>query len=74
LLIIKDGKLVFENYYNGWEQDSLHQLQSATKSIISTLLGCAIQQQYIKSENDLIATYYSQYQINDHQKKTNKNK
>lgn len=69
LLIIKDGKVVFENYYNGWKQDSLHQLQSATKSIISTLLGCAIQQNFIKSENDLIATYYTQYQFDDYQKK-----
>lgn len=69
LLIVKNGKVVFENYYNDWKQDSLHQLQSATKSIISTLLGCAIQQKLIKSENDLISTYYSQYQIDNNQKK-----
>lgn len=64
LLIIKDGALLFENYYNGWTRDSLHQLQSATKSIISTLLGAAIRQRFIKSENDLISTYFSQYALN----------
>lgn len=69
LLIVKDGKIVFENYYNGWTKDSLHQLQSATKSIISTLLGCAIQQNFIKSENDFIATYFSQYQFDDNRKR-----
>ncbi len=65
LLIIKNGKVVFENYYNGWTKDSLHQLQSATKSVISTLVGCAIQQQFIKSENDPIKNYFSQYKFDD---------
>lgn len=69
LLIIKDGKILFENYYNGWTKDSLHQLQSATKSIISTLFGCALQQNFIKSENDFIANYFPQYQFDDNRKK-----
>lgn len=65
LLIIKEGKLLFENYYNGWKPDSLHQLQSATKSVISTLLGCAIQQQMIHSEHDPILDYFPEYPFND---------
>lgn len=69
LLIIKDGKVLFENYYNGWTKDSLHQLQSATKSVISSLLGCAIQQNFIQSENEFITKYFPQYQIDDNCKK-----
>lgn len=68
LLVIKDGKVLFENYYNGWTPDSLHQLQSATKSIISTLLGCAIQQQFIKSEDENIFNYYSNNDPDDKRK------
>ncbi len=59
LIIIKDGKVVFENYYNGWKRDSIHQLQSATKSVISTLLGCAIQQKFIENTSVPISTYFS---------------
>lgn len=59
LLIVKEGKLVFEGYYNGWKKDSVHQLQSATKSVISTLLGCAIQQGFITDENEPLSKYFS---------------
>ncbi len=69
LLIIHDGRLVFEKYYNGWTKDSLHQLQSATKSIISTLLGCALQQKYIESENELISAYFPKQYFRDNLKK-----
>lgn len=69
LIIIKDGKVLFENYYNGWTQDSLHQLQSATKSVISTLFGCALQQKFIKSEHDFITDYFSQYLLDHNLKK-----
>lgn len=65
LLIVKNGKLVFENYYNNWRMDSVHQLQSATKSIISTLLGCALQNKMINSDNDLISIYFPAYISND---------
>lgn len=58
LLIVQDGKLVFEEYYNQWDKDSLHQLQSATKSIVSTLLGCAIQRNYLTNLNQKIIDYY----------------
>lgn len=58
LLVIKDRGCVFEAYYNGWKKDSVHQLQSATKSIISALLGCAIKNNFIRSENDFITAYY----------------
>lgn len=68
LLVIKKGELIFEKYYKGWHMDSLHQLQSATKSVISTLMGCAIQQGYIKNINQSIYDYYS-YTVKDELKK-----
>ena len=65
LLIVKEGRVLFENYYNDWPQDSVHQLQSATKSIISTLLGCAIQQNFIPSENEALIGFFPQYTAAD---------
>ena len=47
VLIIKDGKLVFEEYFYEYNQDSLHELRSATKSFISALTGVAIDKKFI---------------------------
>ena len=42
VLIIKDGKLVFEEYFYQYNEDSLHELRSASKSFVSALTGIAI--------------------------------
>jgi CubicO group peptidase (beta-lactamase class C family) len=46
-LIIKDGKLAVEEYFNGWDPVRLHRAQSVTKSYTSTLVGLALQHGYI---------------------------
>lgn len=61
LVVIKNGRLIHESYYQGWTKDSVHQLQSATKSVISLLLGCAIHQKLILSEEEPIWHYYTAY-------------
>lgn len=65
LLVIQNGQLLYEKYYNGWPQDSIHQLQSATKSVISALLGCALQQGCIKSVDDPVSEYFTKYTFTD---------
>lgn len=41
LLIVKNGYLVYEAYFNGYDADRLHQLASVTKSFTSALYGLA---------------------------------
>lgn len=65
LLVMENGELVFEKYYNSWHADSLHQLQSATKSIVSILLGIAIKEGFIKNEFELVQKFYSEYEVWD---------
>lgn len=60
-IVYADGKIVFEKYYNGAHPDSLHRIQSQTKSIISVLLGIAIDKGFIKSENEKVSTYFPDY-------------
>ncbi len=43
LLVARHGRLVFEEYFHGYEPDDLHHLASCTKSISSLLAGLAIQ-------------------------------
>jgi CubicO group peptidase (beta-lactamase class C family) len=42
LLIARNGKLVYEGYFNGHDRDTLHDIRSATKSLTSALVGIAI--------------------------------
>ena len=58
VLVVENGQLMFEKYYHGWPKDSVHQLQSATKSVVSALLGCAIQQGCVGSVEDSISKYF----------------
>ena len=51
ILISKNGKLVFELYTGQIKQDFSHYLMSVTKSVLSTLVGIAIDQGKITSEN-----------------------
>jgi len=51
ILISKNGKLVFELYTGQIKQDYSHYLMSVTKSVLSTLVGIAIDQGKITSEN-----------------------
>lgn len=61
LLILKNGKLVVEQYYNYFGREQAHQMQSVSKSITSLLVGSAIQQGYIGSVDDPITQYLPKY-------------
>lgn len=63
VLIIKDGKLVFEEYFYEYDKNKLHELRSATKSFISSLTGIAIDKGYIKSVHEKVLPYFPEYII-----------
>ncbi|MGX1929719.1 serine hydrolase domain-containing protein [Flagellimonas sp. 2504JD4-2] len=51
------GELVVEKYYTNYEKDTLDDIRSGTKSIMTTLVGIAIDKGYIESVNDAISKY-----------------
>jgi CubicO group peptidase (beta-lactamase class C family) len=55
ILLIKNGKLVFEEYFYGYNRDKLHFLASVSKSITSVLIGIAID---LKSTADVETKAY----------------
>lgn len=73
ILIYKDAKLVFEEYFNGhkwqwdapyhhgelvmWDRTMLHNIMSSTKSITSACIGIAIDKGYIESVHQSIFNY-----------------
>lgn len=58
VLVIKDGLLVFERYFGAYDHSTHHEIRSATKSIGSMLTGIAIDQGFIKSENEPIHKFF----------------
>lgn len=71
LLIVKDGYLIFENYYNGSAATDTHELQSAAKSIASVLAGIAMDKNYF-SENDFVINLIDTQYHHDNDARRNK--
>ncbi len=61
MVIVKDGEKVYENYYNGCTDQSRIHVFSVTKSIVSVLIGIAIDKGLIKSIDDKVLDYYPDY-------------
>lgn len=61
MLIIKNSKLVMEEYFNGYDQEKHQDLRSVTKSVISLLVGIAIEKGNIQSIDDPVAMYLPEF-------------
>jgi CubicO group peptidase (beta-lactamase class C family) len=61
ILISKDGKLIYEKYFNGWNQDSLHDSRSSFKSITSLLTGIAVDKGLIQNINQKVYSFFPEY-------------
>jgi len=61
VLILKDNKLVFEEYFGGYWRDDLHVMQSVTKSIASLCMGITYDQVKIKSVDEKVISYFPEY-------------
>lgn len=59
IVVIKNHKLLLEEYFNGADRTTLHDTRSVGKSFASTLLGIAIEDKYIKDENQTLHTFYT---------------
>ena len=62
ILIVKEGKLILEEYFHGFNREKPHQIRSATKSIGSILTGIAIDHGFIKDVEERIYPYVKEYE------------
>ena len=67
VLLVKDGRLVAEEYFTGcnaegkeqtFDRDTLHSLQSVSKSVNSILIGIAIDQHLIAGVQEKVAKFF----------------
>ncbi len=54
LLIVRNGYLVAEEYFNGWDPERLHSLQSVSKSFTSALIGIAVERGEVGIEEKIL--------------------
>lgn len=58
IVVIKQGKLLLEEYFNGETRNTLHDPRSVGKSFASTITGIAIHENYLQSENQKLKEFY----------------
>ncbi|AIM60325.1 beta-lactamase [Cellulophaga lytica] len=69
IVVIKENKLLIEEYFNGENRNSLHDSRSVGKSFASTMLGVAIEEKYIDNENVLLKDFYNLKSFNNYSEK-----
>jgi len=79
VLIAKNNKLVFESYYPGstvfgeyfeWDRDRLHNIHSATKSVTSSIVGIALNQNDL-TVDEKIFKYFPEFNFDENDPKMN---
>ena len=60
IVIVRHGKLIADQYFNGYSADKLHKIWSITKAVSGTVVGIAADNGLL-SENDSIYKYLGDY-------------
>jgi CubicO group peptidase (beta-lactamase class C family) len=63
IVIVKNGKTLYENYFNDCTASSVIHVFSVTKSIISILIGIAIDKGYIGNVNRKVLDFFPDYNV-----------
>ena len=61
VLLIKNGKIILEEYFSNYDRNKIHTIQSCTKSITSILVGIAIDHKIISDINDKVYEHLLMY-------------
>lgn len=61
LLVIRQGYIVKEAYYNGMDENRANNIYSITKSFISALTGICIKEGFIESVNQKMLDFYPEF-------------
>ena len=58
VVVLKDGEVLIERYYNGATRDDTHNPRSVGKTVAATILGIAIAEGHIDSLDQSLADFY----------------
>lgn len=65
VLIARHGRLVVEEYFYGFDRETLHDMRSASKTITSTLVGLAVQDGRIQGSTARALPFFPNYRRYD---------
>ncbi|WP_343672544.1 serine hydrolase [Chitinophaga sp.] len=63
LLIVRNKKIILDAYFYPFRSDLRHDIASCTKSVTSLLIGIAIDKGYIKSEDQLVSSFFPELKL-----------
>jgi CubicO group peptidase (beta-lactamase class C family) len=58
VIVIKNGKLLLEEYFNGAERNTTHDSRSVGKTFASAVMGIALKDGYIRSLDEPLSDFY----------------
>jgi CubicO group peptidase (beta-lactamase class C family) len=61
VLVVRNGYVVFENYYQGYDRNDHHHVWSVTKSVISALVGVALKEDRIESLDQRLSEFFPEH-------------
>jgi CubicO group peptidase (beta-lactamase class C family) len=63
IVVQKNGRLAYENYFNGYDAADAVHVASVTKSIFSALIGIAIDKGFLSSIDSNVLTFFPEYAV-----------
>jgi len=61
ILVIRNGKIVSEKYYNGYNASKAHNIKSVTKGFLSCMAGIALRDSVLQSLDEKVLDYFPEY-------------
>lgn len=63
VIILKNGIVSYEKYFKGCTADSCVHVYSVTKSVVSVLIGIAVDKGYIKNIEEKVLNFFPEYKV-----------
>jgi len=61
ILVIRNGYIVTEEYFNGFNRETPHNVMSVSKSFLSAMTGIALKEEYLDSLEVKMLDYFPEY-------------
>ncbi|NNE45173.1 MAG: serine hydrolase [Rhodothermales bacterium] len=58
LLVVRDGRIILEEYFHGNERETLNDVRSVTKSVVATLTAIALKEGFIGSLDETLGDHF----------------
>lgn len=68
IVVLKEGRTIYQNYFNECTKANQFHVYSVTKSVISILIGIALDQGYIKNLEQKVLDFFPDYQVKKREK------